>query len=74
MQITSRSSRYKPEAVIKRYVMHAMDGSYCFCEVGQDRRFDLRQGTVMAAELPDSVREAADARKGYWPAYVEWPL
>lgn len=71
--VTSQSKNYAPEAVLKRYVR--FDGeTYLFCEVGIDRRYDLRQGTVTEDELPESIAAKARARKGFWPSYVEWPL
>lgn len=72
MKVTYQSQNYAPEKVLRRYVCHGHDG-YQFCEVGADRRYDLRQGTVDSSEIPETVKAAADARKGYWPPYVEWP-
>jgi hypothetical protein len=73
MIVTYQSRRYALERVRSRYVRRDGQG-YTFCEVGEDRRFDIRQGRVDAAELPDDVRAAADKRAGYYPSYVEWPL
>jgi len=66
---------YAPEQVRARYVgKWTVDGPFRFCEVGDDRRYDIRQGTVDADDLPESVRLAAEARAGYIPCYVDWPL
>lgn len=71
MHATYTSPRYSPDKVLKRYVKR-VGALYHFCEVGADRRYDLRQGIVDAAELPTDVRAKADARAGHWPAYVDW--
>lgn len=71
MRAKYTSKDYAPDKVRARYVMR-MGDQYLFCEVGDDRRYDLRQGTVNASELPAAVRAAADARAGFQPAYVEW--
>lgn len=69
--VTSQSKNYVSESVLKRYVR--FDGeNYHFCEVGFDRRYDLRQGIVTEKELPESIAAKAKARKGFWPSYVEW--
>lgn len=62
--------------VCSRYVKYDGAGIYRWCEVGEDRRFDLRQGTCAADDLPPDVAMAASARrnKGVWPFYVDWPL
>lgn len=61
--------------VLTRYVKANYDGSYSACEVGSDRRYDLRQWKVEdVSELPLDVRDKADKRLGYYPPYVEWPL
>jgi hypothetical protein len=73
MRVTFQSRRYAPDDVRSRYVRRQAPGLYAFCEGGDDRRFDLRQGYVDAAEIPEAVRKAADARAGYWPSYVSWP-
>lgn len=57
----------------KRYV-RADGDMYRFCVVGADRRIDLAQGTVAADQLPADVKAAADARRGFFPSYVDWPL
>lgn len=71
MRITYTSKHYAPENVTARYVQRLGD-EYRFCETNA-KRWDIRQGVVDAAELPQAVREAADKRAGYFPAYVVWP-
>lgn len=66
MKITYQSNKYAPENVLKRYVRRSTAaGGYDFCEVGKDRRHDLRQGTVEADELPEAVRIAADRSRAH---------
>ena len=75
MKITYQSKNYAPEEVTKRYVRRSSAaGGYDFCEVGEDRRYDVRQGTVEPDELPDSVRNAADELRKTSCAYVDWPF
>jgi hypothetical protein len=71
MKVTYQADSYSPERIIARYVKRVGD-EYRFCEVGGERRYDLRQGTVEAHELPDAVRAEADQRAGRFPAYVNW--
>jgi capsid portal protein len=73
MKVTYQSDKYSPDKVLKRYVQRIGD-EYRFCEVGQNRRYDIRQGIVDETELPETVKTAADARSGYFPSHVEWPL
>jgi hypothetical protein len=73
MNVTYQSKGYSADAVRMRYVKKGIDG-YRFCEVGDDRRFDLRQGTVDQGEIPDGIRELADCRAGHCFSYVEWPM
>ena len=75
MNVTYQSKNYSPEAVLKRYVKYCpWDGTFEFCEVGGDRRFDLRQGTVDDNELPDGLPDAAIAHANVSMSYLEWPL
>jgi len=75
MKITYQSKSYSPEKVTKRYVRRSSAaGGYDFCEVGEDRRFDVRQGTVEPDEIPEAVRAAADELRKTSCAYVDWPL
>lgn len=75
---TSTADAYEPGLVRSRYVRAPLvgGGRYAWCEVGDDRRYDLRQGRCDAFDLPDDVRQAADVQRasGVWPYYVEWPL
>lgn len=76
MQVTYCSQRYRPDLVQARYVRAVADrpGVYQWCEVGQDTRYDLRQGTIAAEGLPAEVRAAADALRGTWPGYARWSI
>jgi hypothetical protein len=74
MKITYQSQKYSPEIVTARYVRRTCAaGGYDWCEVGQDRRYDVRQGTVEADELSDEVRGAADENYKVSMSYVSWP-
>jgi hypothetical protein len=75
MKVIWQSKDYAPEAILKRYVRYGPwdGGVFEFCEVGIDRRFDLRQGTVTADELPRDLAEAAIAHYEVSMSYLEWP-
>lgn len=75
MKVTYQSKAYAPEAVTKRYVRRSSAaGGYDWCEVGQDRRYDIRQGTVEADELSDAIRTAADEHYKVSMSYIDWPF
>ncbi len=75
MRTTYQAKDYDPAKVLKRYVrLDGVTGYFCFCEVGEDKRYDLRQGIVDSDELPEDVYNAAYERAGIFPSYVEWPL
>lgn len=75
MEVTFTANIYYPAAVRARYVRaNIKNGDYSWCEVGSDPRWDLRQGLANADELPDDIRAAADALRGTWPGYVDWPM
>ncbi len=64
------------KTVTTRYVRLSLpgeQGAYRWVEVGEDPRYNVREGNAEAHELPEEVRAGADARKGLFPAYVEWP-
>lgn len=71
MRITYQSACYAPEAVRARYVRRSGD-IYRFCEVGEDRRYDIRQGVVEPHEVPRAVLDEADKRACQYYGYVEW--
>ena len=75
VRATYTSEKYDPGRIYDRYVRLDMDGSWHWCEVGtgDDKRSDYRQGIVDPAQLPDEVRERAEALQGYFPSYVSWP-
>ena len=74
MRITYQSENYAPEKIVKRYVRFGVNGVYQFCEVGSDKRYDLRQGEVNEIEIPEDIKEKAIALRGQAFAYVEWPF
>ena len=71
---TSTARHYRPDLVRRRYVKFTRGDGFRWCEVGDDRRYDLRQGTCAASDLPEPVMDAALDRAGFYPPYVEWPL
>ncbi len=74
MKTTYISKIYAPDRVHKRYVRADHGGGYSWCETSSLASwYDLRQGTAEPDEIPEDIRAAADARLGYFPAYVEWP-
>jgi hypothetical protein len=75
MKITYQSKNYSPQAVLTRYVKyHPWDGEFAFCEVGKNRRHDLRQGTVEPSELPTGLASEAIAHVEVSIHYLTWPL
>jgi len=62
-----------------RYVCHAYVRAtynpkiYAFCEVGNDRRFDIRQGSVKASMIPVDIRDKCQSILGQAFSYVEVP-
>lgn len=74
MQTVYQSRDYDPDKVTDRYVRSDLSGGFWFCEVAGDRRYDVRQGTVEADELPEYLIKAAKEREGFYPSYVEWPF
>lgn len=75
MNVVYQSKSYAPEQVTKRYVRRSSAaGGYDWCEVGQDRRYDVRQGTVEPDELADDIRAAADAHYKTSSSYIDWPF
>jgi hypothetical protein len=79
IEATSAARDYSPDKVRNRYVQAPGAGEvngWRWCEVGDDRRYDLRQGTCPPSDLPAEVMNAALDRRiaGVWPFYVDWPL
>jgi len=77
-----RSSCYKPENVTGRYVGKykewtakngLYDDGYIVVETN-DNKYSIREVITDGAEIPESIRRAADERATYFPPYVEWPL
>jgi hypothetical protein len=77
MDVTYTSEKYDPNKSYARYVRKDWDGAYHWCEVGLGdeaaKRQDYRQGKADAPEIPEDIRDAADALCGYFPSYVDWP-
>jgi hypothetical protein len=73
--VTYQSAKYDPALVEKRYVGKGLGkGSpYRWAEVGADRRYDIRQGTCDAEDLPEDLRRKCDMSGGFLYA-TEWPL
>lgn len=76
IKTTSTAKGYHAGQVRKRYVRLAYDDRFRWCEVGDDARYDLRQGTCSEDDLPPAVAAAARAKRdaGVWPFNVDWPL
>ena len=73
---TFTAKGYTPEMVKTRYVrMSILCDRFEFCEVGEDRRYDLRQGVVNDPSIiPVEIRALAEQRRNDAFRYVEWPL
>jgi len=65
---------YAPELVLRRYVRAACTASdeYEWVEVDA-YGYTIRDGTCVAADLPDEMAERANALKGRAFGYVDWP-
>lgn len=74
MKVEYQAKHYDAAKVTARYVRHDYGDMFRFCEVGEDARFDVRQGTVIREELPPSILAKAMESEGYFPSYVEWPF
>lgn len=68
---------YHPAQVVSRYVRLSVRGQFEGCEVGHDRRYNLRAWALSPAEIasltPEQVQRCGELR-GYAFSYVEWPL
>lgn len=73
---TFTAQGYTPEMVKTRYVRISISGDrFEFCEVGEDRRYDLRQGVVNDPSIiPAEIRTLAEQLRNAAFQYVEWPL
>lgn len=58
-----------------RYVRKSLlsENVYEWCEVGEDSRYDIAQGTCNGEDLPDHVKDLCDNYSGSFYA-CEWPL
>lgn len=72
MKVIYESRDYLPDRVTARYVRRCVSGEYRFCEVGEDLRYDIRQGTLEPEEIPADVRDLADSRVGHYFGYVKY--
>lgn len=73
--VTYTSSGYDPAKVVTRYVRRDPIGKhYLWCEVGADRRYNLRQGRCEASDLPAGVKDKADVQRSELYGAVEWPF
>ena len=68
---------YSPDQVVSRYVRLSIDGRFEGCEVGHDRRYNLRTWYLTESEIasltPAQVLRCGELR-GYTFSYVDWPL
>ncbi len=76
-RVTYICKDYRPDMVRKRYVRYAGAYEWHWCEVGDDRRYDIRQG--VSSDMRDFPFQIADAAinlklDGVIPSWVEWPL
>ena len=75
MRVTYQSRGYSPEKVVDRFVRVSMyPNLYIWCERGEDKRYDIRQGECFGHEVPEQIRMKADELKGDLFSYVLWPL
>ncbi len=59
---------------LKRYVRKDVTGAgYSWCEKQRESRWDYAQGTCEASDLSEEIRAAADAQRGQYFGYVDWP-
>lgn len=58
---------------MKRYVRADSIHDYVWCTKQERSRFDYEQGICSASDIPEDVRAAADALRGYTFSYVDWP-
>lgn len=74
MFVTYTCREYDPSKVRKRYIRATFTaGVYQYIEVGDDRRWDMRQANVNGIELPTEIKKKADALLGQAFGYVELP-
>lgn len=75
--MTYATPNYSPDQVVSRYVRLSIDGRFEGCEVGHDRRYNLRTWHLSEGEIasltPEQVQRCGELR-GYAFSYVEWPL
>lgn len=74
LTVTYKSRDYSPDKVKSRYVRRSRRTDhlqYDYCEVGIDRRYDILQGQLDLADVPDYAVGRADALRGEVFGWVE---
>lgn len=74
VEVTYTSRNYAPDKVRRRYVRLTRKGVYRWCEVGDDGRWDLRQGRCAASDLPEEVRVECGKFADHLFGFVTWPV
>lgn len=75
MTIRTTYTANDPDRPTERFVRSCHPAGYAWCERDiSNKRYDLRQGTCDASDLPAEIREAADRRLGHAFSYVPWPF
>ena len=66
-----KSKTYQPDLVVDSFVRYSpLDNTYYFCERGNNKAYDVRQGVIGCKHIPKEVKQEAKARAGVWPSYV----
>jgi hypothetical protein len=76
IRVTYQARDYQPAKVRARYVRLSVTGEWQWCEVGEDRRYHIRQGTCAESDVPADLRHRARDLSGQAFAYVaapHWP-
>ena len=76
IKITFVSPDYSPEKVKSRYVRFSPRfNAFHFCEVGEDSRYDIRQGVVIDPSIiPEEIQTQAKEMQNKMFGYVVWPF
>lgn len=71
LKVIYQSPKWCPEIIARAYVRYDRAADKFFgCEVGHDNK-TYREGPVIGGALAEAVRDAAKARAGVYPPYVE---
>ena len=68
---------YHPSQVVGRYVRLSTSGAFEGCEVGHDRRYNLRTWELSDGEIASldyAIIERCKELQGMCYAYVDWPI